>query len=503
MAGIKANNIRLRDDGNAWVSLADWDVQDIIHSDSPASIGDMLNNIVENENAIAAQTDTKNTAGASAYNGQSLYLIGATEQTENPQTYTNGLSAQATTGAITLNNGDNRLSIVKNIKLNSAENGIIINNDNGNGSNGADNFSTQLQIPSGTWVLGAAAVKNVDTASVPTGSGNLPTSKAVLAAIQNATSIVAAKVPQASNSPATTITSGAATAGESAESSTLAAYSRFDHVHNIALTTGDENGQVKIAGKNVSVKGLAAAAYRPVASTITDATDGALITAATVSAAISSTVSSIQNSINNLKKVHIGKTTPTGTEEIWLYRNYDITQQPQNVILNALGETANFVVETGDPNATYQWKVEGGSSAEDFEGVSGINTNILTVITDNDNFDLGYHCSITFETGATIDSNVVRTIIYHIITQPQNATVAQTGKSVTFKVETGDPRAQYQWEYQESGQTNWNSISGATTSTLTFNASTNNQGWTWHCKVTFDNETTETSDEVTYTVASS
>ena len=38
-------------------------------------------------------------------------------------------------------------------------------------------------------------------------------------------------------------------------------YARQDHVHAIALATGDKNGQVKIANSNVSVKGLASAAY--------------------------------------------------------------------------------------------------------------------------------------------------------------------------------------------------------------------------------------------------
>ena len=37
---------------------------------------------------------------------------------------------------------------------------------------------------------------------------------------------------------------------------------RQDHVHLIDLATGDNNGQVKIAGKNVSVKGLKGLAYK-------------------------------------------------------------------------------------------------------------------------------------------------------------------------------------------------------------------------------------------------
>lgn len=45
-------------------------------------------------------------------------------------------------------------------------------------------------------------------------------------------------------------------------------WSKSDHVHSIALATGDANGQVKIAGTNVSVKGLAAAAYKPVVTSV-------------------------------------------------------------------------------------------------------------------------------------------------------------------------------------------------------------------------------------------
>lgn len=38
-------------------------------------------------------------------------------------------------------------------------------------------------------------------------------------------------------------------------------WSKSDHVHSISLATGDANGQVKIAGTNVSVKGLGSNAY--------------------------------------------------------------------------------------------------------------------------------------------------------------------------------------------------------------------------------------------------
>ena len=42
---------------------------------------------------------------------------------------------------------------------------------------------------------------------------------------------------------------------------TSASYAREDHVHNIVVAEGDNNGQVKIAGQNVNVHGLGDAAY--------------------------------------------------------------------------------------------------------------------------------------------------------------------------------------------------------------------------------------------------
>lgn len=46
-----------------------------------------------------------------------------------------------------------------------------------------------------------------------------------------------------------------------ASSGSATTWSKSDHVHSISLATGDSNGQVKIAGTNVSVKGLGSAAY--------------------------------------------------------------------------------------------------------------------------------------------------------------------------------------------------------------------------------------------------
>lgn len=50
--------------------------------------------------------------------------------------------------------------------------------------------------------------------------------------------------------------------GTSGSAGSSANYSRADHVHAITLATGDNNGEIKIAGQPVPVKGLGTAAYK-------------------------------------------------------------------------------------------------------------------------------------------------------------------------------------------------------------------------------------------------
>lgn len=72
----------------------------------------------------------------------------------------------------------------------------------------------------------------------------------------------------------TTYTAATAAPGNVAASGAVGTstnYARQDHTHGIALATGDSNGQVKIAGSNVSVKGLGTAAYKT-AESVTTAT---------------------------------------------------------------------------------------------------------------------------------------------------------------------------------------------------------------------------------------
>ena len=81
---------------------------------------------------------------------------------------------------------------------------------------------------------------------------------------QNCSYTIAKSVPSDAVFTDHTYTAATAAPGKVASASAQGSstnYARQDHTHGIDLATGDSNGQVKIAGTNVSVKGLGSAAY--------------------------------------------------------------------------------------------------------------------------------------------------------------------------------------------------------------------------------------------------
>lgn len=91
--------------------------------------------------------------------------------------------------------------------------------------------------------------------------------------------------------------------------------SRSDHVHAIDLATGDANGQVKIAGQNVSVKGLGSnaytsTAYAPLASPALTGTPTAPTAAAGTNTTQIATTAFVKNAIGD----YIPKNTAGNTQ---------------------------------------------------------------------------------------------------------------------------------------------------------------------------------------------
>ena len=102
-------------------------------------------------------------------------------------------------------------------------------------------------------------------------------------------------------------------------------WSKSDHVHNISLATGDSNGQVKIAGSNVSVKGLAAAAYKAVDSSISSTTSTNLPTTAAVASYVDTAIEGLPEPMVFKGSLGTGGTittlpTASSSNEGWTYK---------------------------------------------------------------------------------------------------------------------------------------------------------------------------------------
>ena len=115
------------------------------------------------------------------------------------------------------------------------------------GSSGDSNQNAFSNVKVGSSTISATAI--TDTLSITAGNNiSLSVNSKTLTISATDTTYTAATVaPLAVSSSSVTGTS--------------TNYARQDHTHSIAVTTGDSNGQVKIAGTNVSVKGLKSAAY--------------------------------------------------------------------------------------------------------------------------------------------------------------------------------------------------------------------------------------------------
>lgn len=128
---------------------------------------------------------------------------------------------------------------------------------------GSTSITTLGTITTGTWQGTAIASGYIST---------LPTSK-----ISGLGAVATAGYGTSATAVSTSSGAGSATT-----------VSRSDHVHSITLATGDSNGQVKIAGSNVSVKGLGTAAYNA-SGAFALASHGTHVTYGTSATAISST----------------------------------------------------------------------------------------------------------------------------------------------------------------------------------------------------------------------
>lgn len=125
---------------------------------------------------------------------------------------------------------------------------------------GTKTFTSDIAVPGVKVDSTSEAIYNNDGAQVQFNGGQIKFNQAVSGGSYTAT------LPSASGTIALTSnipTAGttATAVGKTASGGSATTWSKSDHVHSISVATGDSNGQVKIAGQNVSVKGLGSNAY--------------------------------------------------------------------------------------------------------------------------------------------------------------------------------------------------------------------------------------------------
>lgn len=131
----------------------------------------------------------------------------------------------------------------------------------------------------------------------------------------------------------TTYTPASSAPGKVASASavgTSTKYARQDHTHGIDLATGDNNGQVKIAGTNVSVKGLGTAAYTA---------SGAYL------------ASDLKGAANGVAQLDANGLVPSSQLPSYVD---DVLEYSKKSSFPATGQTGKIYVDT-TTNLTYRW----------------------------------------------------------------------------------------------------------------------------------------------------
>ena len=168
-----------------------------------------------------------------------------------------------------------------------------------------DNIITDVQVNGTTVVDATTSVANVPLVGAQNTVGVVKNGSSVTSSSGYTASPIISGVPYYKNTTYTAATTASAVA-TTASGGSASTYSKGDHVHSISLATGDNDGQVKIAGSNISVKGLAAAAYKTVDSSITSGSSSANLP---TSAAVATFVST---ELGNLDAMRFKGTIGTG-----------------------------------------------------------------------------------------------------------------------------------------------------------------------------------------------
>ena len=162
-----------------------------------------------------------------------------------------------------------------------------------------------------------------------------------------------------------------------------------------------------------------------------------------------------------------------------------ISVQPADVSA-CTGANASFSVTAAGAGLGYQWQLstDGGGSWNNISGANAATYSAGAVTAGMNGYK--YRVVLNGTCAPVLNSNVATLTILpvlNITTQPSGVTVC-AGANASFSVTATGASLTYQWQLSTDGGSNWNNISGATTSSYTQTATTNAMnGYRYRCNL--------------------
>ncbi len=221
------------------------------------------------------------------------------------------------------------------------------------------------------------------------------------------------------------------------------------------------------------------------------------------STTLSFTTSSTQNS-NQYRAVFSNSvgTATTNTATLTVFQAPLILTNPTNSTVNA-GATASFTAAAnGTPTPPVQWQVssDGGST---FTNVSGATSTTLSFMAASSQNGNKFRAVFTNASGSAATAAATLTVDFAptVTTNPLNQSV-MAGSTATFTATAdGNPIPTVQWQVSSDGGSTFTNVSGATSTTLGFTASSTQNGNQYRAVFT-NSAGTATTSSATLTVGS-
>lgn len=182
-----------------------------------------------------------------------------------------------------------------------------------------------------------------------------------------------------------------------------------------------------------------------------------------------------------------GATATSSAAKLTVCAKPVISSQPKSALYVA-GKTATFTVSASGSGLKYQWEtLPVGATSWIKTSLGGATTNKLSFEASMGLSGRKYRCVVTDQYGGSKTSSAATLTVKHemgITGQPKNV-AATDGQTVAFKVASTGDGLTYQWQTQKAGETTWikTNLGGATTSKLSFAATTSLTGRKYRCVV--------------------